>query len=153
MANEMDRPLDWDDTIESDVEEYVLLPEGDYDFTVESFDRGRYEGGEKLPPCNKAVLRLRIDAAQGSVYITHNLFLHTVTEGLLSAFFAGIGQKRRGEPLRMDWGRVPGSTGRAKVGIRTYQKNGESRQINEVKRFYPKQDAEKQAPSYKAGEF
>lgn len=152
--NGNEKELQWDDVIERDASEFVLLQEGDYDFTVESFDRARHNGSEKLPPCNKAVLKLRIDSDQGTAYINHNLFLHTITEGILSAFFACIGQKKKGEPLRMDWGRVPGSTGRAKVGIHTYKnKDGEDRRSNEIKRFYPKEGAGQAAPTYKAGEF
>ena len=54
----MERELDWDDTIEKESGEYVLLPEGDYPFLVESFDRARHAGSEKLPqqytwPCSK----------------------------------------------------------------------------------------------------
>lgn len=152
--NGNEKELQWDDVIERDASEFVLLQEGDYDFTVESFDRARHNGSEKLPPCNKAVLKLRIDSDQGTAYINHNLFLHTITEGMLSAFFACIGQKKKGEPLRMDWGRVLGSTGRAKVGIHTYKnKDGEDRRSNEIKRFYPKEGAGQAAPTYKAGEF
>lgn len=152
--NGNEKELQWDDVIERDASEFVLLQEGDYDFTVESFDRARHNGSEKLPPCNKAVLKLRIDSDQGTAYINHNLFLHTITEGMLSAFFACIGQKKKGEPLRMDWGRVPGSIGRAKVGIHTYKnKDGEDRRSNEIKRFYPKEGAGQAAPTYKAGEF
>lgn len=151
--NENKKELQWDDVIEKDSSEFVLLPEGDYDFTVESFDRARHNGSDKLPACNKAVVKIRIDSEQGTAYINHNLFLHTITEGMLSAFFICIGQKKKGEPLRMDWGRVPGSTGRAKIGIHSYKnKDGEDRQANEIKRFYPKENAS-QAPSYKAGEF
>lgn len=152
MMNENERPLNWDDTIEKDAGEYIILPEGDYAFTVESLDRRRHNGSEKLPSCNKAVLKLRIDTEKGAAYITHNLFLHTITEGMLSAFFTSIGQKKKGEPLRMDWGRVPGSTGRAKVGVRSYTaQNGGQRQANEIKRFYPKDGST--TPSFKAGEF
>ena len=43
------RAFDWNDTIEHD-SEFVLLPAGDYDFTVKSFERGRHPGSEKLPP-------------------------------------------------------------------------------------------------------
>ena len=93
--SEMERELGWDDEIEKDGSDYVLLPEGDYDFTVESFERGRHNGSEKLPPCNKAMLKLRIDATEGTALINHNLFLHTKTEGMLSAFFTAIGQKKK----------------------------------------------------------
>ncbi len=78
--SEMERELGWDDEIEKDSGEFILLPEGDYDFTVESFERGRHGGSEKLPACNKAILRLRIDTGEGSALINHNLFLHTKTE-------------------------------------------------------------------------
>ena len=34
MNTEMERELNWDDEIEKDGNEFVLLQEGDYDFTV-----------------------------------------------------------------------------------------------------------------------
>ncbi|MEZ3506285.1 MAG: DUF669 domain-containing protein [Lachnospiraceae bacterium] len=145
-----EREFSWDDTITKDASDYIMLSEGDYNFTVDSFERGRHPGSEKLPPCNKAILTLRIEAAEGTARITHNLFLHSKTEGMLSAFFACIGQKKKGEPLKMNWGAVPGSTGRCKVGIHTYtNKDGEERRSNDIKRFYPKEDG----PAFKAGEF
>ena len=140
----LEREFGWDDTITKD-SEFILLPEGDYNFVVESFERGRHAGSEKMPACNKAILTLRIEAVEGTVYITHNLFLHTKTEGLLSAFFSSIGQKKKGEPLRMNWNQVPGSSGKAKIGIRSYNGNN----YNEIKRFYPREDG----PAFKAGEF
>lgn len=144
----MDREFGWDDHIEKDNNEFITLPEGDYDFTVESFDRGRHNGSEKLPPCNKAILHIRIEAPEGEVYLTHNLFLHSRVEGLLSAFFTSIGLKKKGEVLRMNWQAVPGCKGRLKLGIRHYQKDGEDRTINEIKQFYPKE-----ASKYTAGRF
>lgn len=145
-----EREFSWDDIITKDASDYIMLPEGDYNFTVESFERGRHPGSEKLPPCNKAILTLRIESTDGTARITHNLFLHSKTEGMLSAFFACIGQKKKGEQLKMDWGAVPGSTGRCKVGIHTYtNKDGEERKSNDIKRFYPKEGG----PAFKAGEF
>lgn len=143
------RELGWDDTIEKDASEFITLPEGDYDFMVESFDRARHNGSDKLPACNKAILKIRIDDPAGTVIITHNLFLHTITEGMLSAFFASIGQKKKGEQLRMNWAMVPGSRGRLKLGIHKYQKDGEERTINEIKRFYPKENS----PAFTPGKF
>jgi hypothetical protein len=51
------REYSWDDQIEKD-SEFILLPEGDYDFEVMSFERGRHAGSDKLPPCNKAILAI-----------------------------------------------------------------------------------------------
>lgn len=148
-AENKERELGWDDTIEKDASEFVTLPEGDYDFTVESFDRARHTGSDKLPPCNKAVLKIRINGPEETVLVTHNLFLHTKTEGMLSAFFSAIGQKKKGEPLRMNWAAVPGATGRLKLGIHKYERDGEQRTINEIKRFYPKESA----PAFTPGRF
>lgn len=135
----MDRELQWEDTIQKDSTGFTLLPAGDYDFTVAKFERGRHTGSTKLPACNKAILTLTIHCPQnGDVSYEHNLFLHTKTEGLLSNFFAGIGQKRKGEPLRMNWNAVMGAKGKLKLKINTYQKkdgSGEG-QSNEISTFY-----------------
>ena len=147
--SEIERELGWDDEIEKDGSDYVLLPEGDYDFTVESFERGRHNGSEKLPPCNKAMLKLRIDTPEGTALINHNLFLHTKTEGMISAFFTAIGQKKKGEKIKMNWNSVMGAKGRCKVGIHTWKTDdGEERKINDIKRFYPFEEKQ-----FKAGEF
>ena len=149
-AVEREGELSWDDTIQKEAPAFEPLPEGDYEFVVESFDRGRHAGSEKLPPCNKAVLKLRVKSADGrEVTVTHNLFLHTITEGMLSAFFESIGQKKKGEPLRMNWQMVPGAKGRLRLGVHKYtNKDGQERTSNDVKRFYPYE-----APKYKAGSF
>ena len=139
--SEIERELGWDDEIEKDSGDFILLPEGDYDFTVESFERGRHPGSDKLPPCNKAILKLRINTDEGAAVITHNLFLHTKTEGMISAFFTSIGQKKKGEKIKMNWNAVIGASGRCKVGIRTWKGNdGEDHQTNEIKKFYEKED-------------
>lgn len=145
-----DRELDWNDRIEKGGGDFITLPAGDYDFTVESFERGRHAGSDKLPPCNKAVLKIRIEAPEGTTLINHNLFLHTKTEGMLSAFFESIGQKKKGEPLNMNWNEVPGSGGRCKLGIRHWEnkEKGTEGDSNEIKRFYPKE-----VKGFKAGEF
>lgn len=145
-----DRELEWNDTIEHDGEEFILLPEGDYDFEVISFERGRHNGSEKLPPCNKATLLIRVTAADGkSCTLQHNLFLHTKCEGMLCAFFTAIGQRKHGEQLSMNWNMVPGSKGRCKVGIHNWTgKDGEQKQSNQIKKFY-----EPQMRDWKAGGF
>lgn len=145
-----EREFEWDDVIEKESGEFVLLPEGDYNFVVEEFNRAHHAGSDKLPPCKKAILTLRIEAPEGTARIQHHLFLHTKTEGLLSSFFSCIGQKKKGEPVRMNWQTVPGATGKVKVGIRTYYKNdGSKGEANEIKKFYPKEDG----PEFKEGEF
>ena len=149
MADITGRELDWDVSIEKE-SDFILLPAGDYDFTVTGFERGRHGGSAKLPPCNKAVITLEItDAEGGRVTLTHNLFLHTITEGMLSAFFGSIGQKKHGEALSMNWSAVPGSTGRCKIVVRDWKNDdGEDRQSNDIKKFYPKEEQEFVAGSF-----
>lgn len=134
MENLNERELGWDDEIES---EFVLLNEGDYDFTIVNFERARHMGSTKLPPCPKAIIHIKIDTVHGSTTIKHNLFLHTKTEGMLSAFFKAIGQKKSGERMKMDWNKVIGSKGRCKVVKETYTKdNGDTSECNSIKKFY-----------------
>lgn len=135
--NENERELSWDDEIEKDGGEYPLLLEGDYDFTVKSFQRGRHSGSEKLPPCNKAELTITIWGQNESVDIRHNLFLHSRTEGFLSEFFTAIGQKKHGEKLKMNWNAVVGAKGKCHVYVDTYTgKNGTDYTSNKIKKFY-----------------
>ena len=137
-ANAMGRELGWDDEIENDSPEYITLPEGEYPFTVTNFERGRYQPGpnSKLPPCNMAVLTIELLSPDGfAVPVKDKLYLHSSTEGFLCEFFTSIGQRKHGERVRMNWNAVTGSKGRAKVGIREYQKDGETRTINEIKKY------------------
>lgn len=146
--NEMERELDWNDQIEHDGADFIVLPEGDYDFEVTAFERGRHNGSEKLPPCNKATLSIKIIAQDGTdTTVRHNLFLHSKTEGMLCAFFTSIGQRKKGEKVNMNWNAVIGSRGRCKVAIKKY----EGKEYNEIKKFY--EPVEGQTGGWKPGSF
>ena len=45
--------MTWDDVIENDGQEYILLPEGDYTFVVTGFERGQFPGGQRLSACHR----------------------------------------------------------------------------------------------------
>ena len=141
MSEIIERELGWDDEISRE-SDFTIIPEGDYDFTVTGFERGRHDGSEKLPPCNMAIVSLAVALPDGSTMtLKHRLFLHSRCEGLLSAFFTGIGLKRKGEPLRMNWNAVPGAHGRCKITVRSWKgKNGEDMQSNDIKKFYDPAD-------------
>ncbi len=136
MANDANM-MDWNDTLENDGQEFVVLPEGDYNFEVTSFERGRHPGSAKLPACNKAMMTLTVRTENGGIATCKcDLPLYRTMEWKLSSFFRCIGQKKHGEKLKMDWNRVLGSKGRAHFKPRDYEKDGETRQANEADKFY-----------------
>lgn len=153
---EMNRELGWDEEIENDGSDYVLLEEGEYPFVVTKVERSRSAGKGKLPPCNMAVVTLRVN---DQTTVTENLILHTSLEWKLCQFFTSIGQRRHGERLRMNWGAVLGKTGRCEVGVRTYEKkDGSEGKANEIKKFLepnamPAQTSAPQRKSWTPGAF
>ena len=136
------RELGWEDEIQQE-SSYILLPEGDYRFTVERFDRARHDGSGKIPPCNKAIVFIRVFGMDGSsVLLQENLFLHTMMEWKLSEFFASIGMKQKGQAARMNWQEVNGKSGICHVIIREYDKrdgSGKGKR-NQIDKLYPSYD-------------
>jgi hypothetical protein len=136
MMDNKNMLMDWNDAIEEDGQEYVLLPEGDYNFTVTHFERGRFPGGPKVPACNKATITVQVDTKEGIATVKFDLLLYRSLEWRISAFFRCIGQKKHGEKLTMDWNRVIGSKGRAHFKQRSYTNNqGEEKFTNDIDRF------------------
>lgn len=161
MSEFMNGEFGWDSAIEND-SDFQLLPEGDYNFRIVKFERGRHNGSDKLPPCNKAILTIELWNGSAKTTIEHNLFLHSKCEGLLCEFFTAIGQRKHGERLVPKWNEVIGSTGTCKVSVREWTSNrdGRTMQSNDIKRFYEKGHSIEATPSsaapqasYKAGSF
>lgn len=127
----------WEDEIVNESGDYTLLPEGDYDFTIQKFERARHGGSEKIPPCNKAVVTFTIWGAEDKTEITENFFLCNKFEWKLSQLFLSIGLKKRGEPLKMNWNAVTGAKGKCHVYIDSYKKNdGSDGKSNKIKKLY-----------------
>lgn len=131
------RVLGWDDEIEKDDEEFIVLTPGEYEFTVTGFERKYWEGSEKVPACPMAEIKAKVyDPVQGSTIVTERLFLLEKFEWKLSQFFYAIGQKKKGEKLRPRWNDVLGAEGRCKVVVNAYKdKNGVDRQNNRVDKW------------------
>lgn len=108
---------DWDDEIENDGKGFVTLEEGTYEFEVTSFEKSFYEPSakSKLPRCNMAVIGMTIRTDEGDAVITDKLQMCAKMEWKLSSFFRCIGLKKHGEKLRMQWDKVIGCKGRAKI--------------------------------------
>ncbi len=146
MSDNTPRELGWEDEI-SQESNFVLLPPGDYNFEVVKFERGeRFEGSEKHPPCNRAIVHIKCVSSGGDETVIQQSFLmHQKSEWRISEFFISIGLKKHGEPLRMQWTQSVGCKGRCKLGTRQY----DSKDYNEIKKFY---DPEEQPRQNNSGE-
>lgn len=136
--NNIGHELGWDDEISQESTGYQLIEEGDYRFKVTKITRGRHEGSQKLPPCNKATLTLDILDDKGNLLTTiqHNLFLYSSVEGLLSAFFLAVGLKKHGEPTRMNFSGAVGMFGWCHVTKDKWKKkDGTESTSNNIKYF------------------
>lgn len=152
------RELGWDEEVEDSGGSFPLVSAGDYDFTVRSFERGRYEGGSKIPACNQAQLKLDVTNGTESTTVSTNLLLFSTLQWKLAQFFKSIGSPEVDGRVKMNWNMVFGATGRCKVGIRKYKdKNGVERESNEILEFYPAdQAAQSESPTqskWKPGAF
>ena len=127
----------WEDEIVNEGTDFVLLPEGDYDFTVTGFKRGRFDGSDKLLACNKAIVTITVWGAEDKIELTENFLLCNKMEWKLSQFFLSLDMKKHGEPLRMNWNAVNGKKGKCHIYIDNYKKkDGSDGQSNKIKKFY-----------------
>lgn len=118
MSEELNIAFDWDADIEDDgLGGFITLEEGNYDFEVHELERSFYTPSptSSLPPCNMAIVTLKVETADGTAYISDKLQLCSKMEWKLSAFFRSIGLKKHGEKLTMKWDKVVGCKGKAHI--------------------------------------
>lgn len=128
--------MDWNSNIEDDGREYTLLPTGDYPFTVVKFEKGYFEGSAKVGPCPRADLTLAIEHDGKTVNLQTQLLLDRAFEWKIGGFFVSIGEKRKGEKLKMNWAKVLGAKGVAHVNVNKWtDRNGNERENNNVAYF------------------
>ena len=157
MNDTPDRELDWDEEIKNDGG-FVLLPEGDYPCTITKFERARYGGSSKVPPCRMAQLTVAIHGGdKGETSVSYRLFLLSKFQWKISELFISLGlAKPEDEMIRMQWDRVQGATGLCHVGQREFTKQsgpnaGETGTANEITKFLPPPapKAAPEAPAWK----
>lgn len=139
MAEDLGKPLDWDDEEVSDEGGFTLLDEGVYPFEVIKVDKERFEGSDKMAACPRAAVRLNVASPSGWVQITDRLLLSTKTAWRIARFFEGLGYAKNPEtgkvPVR--WNDAPGKQGWVRIKVREYDYNGEKRKANDVEEYLP----------------
>ena len=139
-AGDEGREFSWDgDTITAD-DNYILLPPGDYNFTIAKFDRTRSKGSEKMPPCNMAVVYFDIHFDQGDVQVRENYLLHSNFEWKLSQLFSSVGLKKKGEPCPLNFNALPGRSGRLKLKHTRGTGEKANNEYNAIDRLYAAQE-------------
>lgn len=148
MASTKGYAIGWDDEIIDPGEpEFVLLTPGVYDFTITGFERGHFDGSEKMDACSMAKLTLRCSNGVQETTVFTNLFLSSAVAFKLSKFAKAIGDmpagSTSGQKFHVDWNNIIGKSGKCKIKTRVY--NG--RDYNEVDDFIVPDPAAAPAPA------
>ena len=135
--------LDWDSTIDKDERQpFEAIPEGDYDFTVDHFERDAVKNAESKYLGEKmAVVYLNIAVpGEEDVQLKENFILHSNFAWKIGSLLVSTGLKKRGEPITGGyWNKLPGCRGRCHV-IQTKGKK-EGSVFNNVETFYAPDDS------------
>lgn len=148
MASTKGYAIGWDDEIIDPGEpEFVLLTPGIYDFTVTGFERGHFDGSEKMDACSMAKLTLRCSNGVQETTVFTNLFLSSTVAFKLSKFAKSIGDMpagdSKGQKFHVDWNNIIGKSGKCRIKTRVY--NGKD--YNEVDDFIVPDPANAPAPA------
>ena len=148
MASTKGYAIGWDDEIIDPGEpEFVLLTPGVYDFTITGFERGHFDGSEKMDACSMAKLTLRCSNGVQETTVFTNLFLSSAVAFKLSKFAKAIGdmpaESTAGQKFHVDWNNIIGKSGKCKIKTRVY--NGKD--YNEVDDFIVPDPAAAPAPA------
>lgn len=148
MASTKGYAIGWDDEIIDPGEpEFILLTPGIYDFTVTGFERGHFDGSEKMDACSMAKLTLRCTNGVQETTVFTNLFLSSAVAFKLSKFAKSIGDmpagSTTGQKFHVDWNNIIGKSGKCRIKTRVY--NG--RDYNEVDDFIVPDPATAPAPA------
>lgn len=138
MAQNNGYELDWDSTISADEQQYVVLPEGDYNFMVDHIDRSYVgESSERYAGAKMAVVYLNIEVpGQDSVQLKENFILHSNFAWKIGSLLVSTGLKKKGEDIGGNyWQKLPGTRGRCRV-TQTAGKKNPDQKFNNVAKFY-----------------
>lgn len=143
---DLGQALDWDDGVVTDNGGgFELLEPGYYPFRVEKLERERFEGSAKMASCPRAKLTFKLTVGDHEVTVIDRIMLNTKIQWRLSRFFECLDfPKDENGNMHMHWNELDGKSGWLKVKTREYtNKNGETRQSNEVEDYCRPSEAEK----------
>lgn len=152
---ELDKIIDWDVTElppdDGNHGGWAVLEDGYYPFTVQKFERGRFEGSQKMQACPMAVLTLKVQGANGEeALVTQRMYMLERMVWKVSQFMAAIGNGRNEHGnVVINWGDVEGRGGWLKLKKRAYtNRDGQQRETNDVDRFCEPEEHEKAWRAY-----
>ena len=148
MASTKGYAIGWDDEIIDPGEpEFVLLTPGIYDFTITGFERGHFNGSEKMDACSMAKLTLKCSNGVQETTVFTNLFLSSAVAFKLSKFAKSIGDmpagSTTGQKFHVDWNNIIGKSGKCRIKTRVYS----GKDYNEVDDFIVPDPAAAPAPA------
>lgn len=148
MASTKGYAIGWDDEIIDPGEpDFILLTPGVYDFTITGFERGHFDGSEKMDACSMAKLTLRCSNGIQETTVFTNLFLSSAVAFKLSKFAKSIGDmpagNTSGQKFHVDWNNIIGKSGKCRIKTRVY--NGKD--YNDVDDFIVPDPAAAPAPA------
>ena len=107
-----------------ETQEFTVLPEGDYKFTVKDFKLSDYSGSAKLPPCKCYTINMIVDGGDAGIgYCKYNIYLVSSNAKRIRDFLVSVGKLSADthnfnlSPALLD---VSGLTGRAHFATREY---------------------------------
>lgn len=124
MNDELNREYDWNDEVENR-SGFVDIPEGEYDFIVDHYERAKVGGEGKYAGQNMAIVYCNVQNGSEEAQLRTNLILNKRFDWKLSQFFICIGlmQDEEGARLKMNWNQVGGRRGRCKIEHKPNQKD------------------------------
>ena len=129
--NTMDenREIGWGEEVLGEEQQFVLLPEGEYDFIVDNVNYVRKTVDNTT--CGFSEIVCRIKSQDGDVIVKSSIKLVQKMMWKITEFFVCIGMGRVGQKFKTDWPATRGRTGRLKISHRDF--NG--KKYNQVDKF------------------
>lgn len=130
--------IGWGDSFVAEESQFTLLPAGEYSFTIVGSERKIYDGNSDKIQNGTPFVELEVElvGTEGKTTVKERLYMVRKFSWKLTQFFTSIGQAPIvGQPFAPNWNTVIGSTGRAKVEVNSYMKEGQERKNNRVTEF------------------